>query len=114
MKRIMQFITLEDMLCNKQMIPLLQILTETEKRTDNDECRHWIASVARGGLTKITDEAFCCFCDIELHIRKYLRVENTRDMNEDFAKKVQDPVLGDDDLLFDWCMAIGYTVVVLF
>ena len=95
--------------CNKQMVPLLEMLTEAGSRTDNDECRHWTSSVNRGGLTMITDEAFRCFRDIELHICRYLRVENTRDMNEEFAKKVQDSVLSDDDLLFDWCMAIEFT-----
>ena len=68
------------------MVPLLEMLTEAGSRTDNDECRCWTSSVNRGGLTMITDEAFCCFRDIELHIRRYLRVENTRDMNEEFAK----------------------------
>ena len=37
-------------------------------------------------------------------------MEQTRDMDEKFAKKVQDSVLNDDDLLFDWCMAIEFTV----
>jgi len=47
-----------------------------KNQTELDESRHWIGSVNRGGLTKISDEAFRSFCDIEIHIRKYLRVEN--------------------------------------
>jgi len=74
-----------------------------------DESRHWIGSVNRGGLTRISDEAFRCFCDIEIHIHKYLRVENTRDMNKEFARKVQDSVLSGDDLRFDWCIAVKFS-----
>ena len=67
----------------------------------------WISN--RGGLTRISDEAFCCFCDIEIHIHKYLREEDTRDINKQFTWKVQDSVLSSDDLLFDWCIAIEFT-----
>ena len=49
--------------CYKQMVPLLEMLTEAGSRTDNDECRRWTSSVNRGGLTMITDEAFRCFRD---------------------------------------------------
>ena len=72
-----------------------------------DATRQWITSVDRGGLTKVTDEAFQCFCDIEIAIRRYLKVNNTRDMNEQFSKKVIDGVLNDENLLFNWCFAAG-------
>ena len=79
-------------------------LTDSESRPEIDDSRQWITSVNRGGLTKITDEAFRCFYDIEVHIRKFLNVNNTRDMDERFTKKVIKSVLDDDDLLFDWCL----------
>ena len=54
---------------------------------------------------KITDEAFQCFCDIEIAVRRFLQVNNTRDMNEKFSKKVVHAILCDENLLFDWCFA---------
>ena len=71
---------------NSRMLPHL---TDAEKRPTIDEARQWITSINRGGLTKISDTAFQCFCDIEVSIRRFLNVSNTRDMNESFRKKLQ-------------------------
>ena len=93
--------------CNSSILPLIEKLIVPEKRpTKIDPSRQWVTSVDRGGLTKITDEAFQCFCDIEIAIRRYLKVDNTRDMNEQFSKKVVDAILHDENLLFDWCFAV--------
>ena len=34
-----------------------------------------------------------------------MKVDNTRDKNEQFSKKVIATVLNDENLLFDWCLA---------
>ena len=91
--------------CNSLILPLLEKLTDTEKRSTVDAKQQWVTSVDRGGLTKITDEAFKCFYDIEIAIRRQFKVDNTRDMNVQFSKKVIDAVLNDENLLFDWCFA---------
>ena len=89
------------------ILPLIEKLMVSEKRPKKiDPSWQWVTSVDRGGLTKITDEAFQCFCDIEIAIRRYLKVDNTRDMNEQFSKKVIDAILHDENLLFDWCFAV--------
>ena len=95
---------------NANMLPLLEKLTDSEKRPTIDAARQWITSVNRGGLTKITDEAFQCFRDIEVSIRRFLNVNNTREMNQDFSKMVTSAILCDDDLLFNWCFASGVVV----
>ena len=91
--------------CNSSMLPLLESLTDLEKRPTIDAAQQWITSVNRGGLTKITDAAFQCFCDIEVSIRRFLNVNNTRDMNEGFRTKVTSAILSDDNLLFNWTFA---------
>lgn len=92
---------------NSSILPLIEKLTISEKRPARiDPSQQWVMSVDRGGLTKITDEAFQCFCDIETAMRRYLKVDNTRDMNEQFSKKVVDAILNDENLLFDWCFAV--------
>ena len=92
---------------NSSILPLIEKLTVTEKRSTRIEpSQQWVMSVDRGGLTKITDEAFQCFCDIEIAMRRYLKVDNTRDMNEQFSNKVVDAILHDENLLFDWCFAV--------
>ena len=95
---------------NSFMLPLLEKLTDTEKHPTIDPTRQWITSVNRGGLTKITDEAYQCFYDIEITIRRFLKISNTRSMDETFSKKVNDVILNDDNLLFDWwCFAAECT-----
>ena len=90
---------------NVQMLPLLEQLTYSESNPVDDPMRCWINQVNRGGLTRITNEAFQCFYDIEINVRHFLNVDNTRDMNDQFKDKVMNSVLNDEDLLFDWCMA---------
>ena len=70
----------------------------------------WLKSVDRGGLTDITDETYQCFYAIEVTIRRHLRIENTREMNEGFVDKVSTAILNDEDLLFNWCLAVGLAV----
>ena len=52
--------------------------------------------------------AYQCFCDIEVATRKYLKVDETRDMNEIFKEKITTAILSNEDLLFNWAMAVGY------
>jgi len=92
---------------NSSILALIEKLTVTEKRaTRIDPSQQWVTSVDRGGLMKITEEAFQCFCDIEIAVRRFLQVNNTRDMNEKFSKKDVHAILRDENLLFDWCFAV--------
>ena len=93
----------KDKFNSRMRLPLLEHLTDAEKRPTIDEARQWITSINRGGLTKISNTAFQCFCDIEVSIRRFLNVSNTRDMNTS-------AILSDDDLLFDWCFASEFIV----
>ena len=83
---------------NLHMLPLLQQLTENSPVVD-DPPRCWINQVNRGGLTRITNEAFKCFCDIEIIVRRFLRIDKTREMNDQSMKTVMDSVLHDEELL---------------
>ena len=59
------------------------------------------------GSILLTEEAYQCFHDIEMATRKYLRADKTRDMNETFKKKITTSILTNEDLLFDWQLAVG-------
>ena len=96
---------------NVQILPLLEQLTYSESSPlDDDPTRHWVNQVNRGGLTRITNEAFRCFYCIEIIIRRFFKTDNTRDMDKQFNQKVMDSVLNDEDLLFDWCLASQFVV----
>jgi len=92
---------------NVALVPILEKLVDTQKQSEFEPTRKWINSVDRGGLTKITDQAYQCFYDIEVATRKYLQVDKTRDMNETFKEKITTAILSNEDLLFSWAMAVG-------
>lgn len=70
----------------------------------------WLKSINRGGLTDITDETYQCFYAIEIAIRRHLRTDKTREMNKGFVDRVTTALLNDEDLLFNWCLAVGLAV----
>ncbi|XP_065892013.1 uncharacterized protein [Dysidea avara] len=92
---------------NATLVPILEKLVDKQGQSGFDPTRMWINVLNRGGLTRITDLAYQCFCDIEMATRKYLRADKTRDMNETFKKKIATSILSDEDLLFDWQLAVG-------
>ena len=95
---------------NFEMIPFLKQLEENSPVIDDPTCC-WINLVNRGGLTRITNETFKCFCDIEIIIRQFLHIDKTREMNDQFMKKVMDSVLHDhEELIFDRLMASRLTL----
>ena len=75
-------------------------------RTPLQECppsQTWVNSLDRGGLTKITDEAFQLFYAIETVVRQFFKVDKTNEMDDIFRKRVIDNVLSSDEVLFSWC-----------
>ena len=60
-------------------------------------------SLDRGGLTKITDEAFQLFYAIETVVRQFFQVDKTKEMDEVFRKRIIDNILISDEVLFSWC-----------
>lgn len=92
---------------NVKILPLILKLINTDKDGHAGTSREWLKSIDRGGLTDITDEAFKCFYSIELVIRRYFNSSRTRDMVDGFTEEVNAAVLQDDDVLFNWCLAVG-------
>ena len=75
-------------------------------KTALQECsplQTWVNSVDRGGLTKITDEAYQLFYAIETVVRQFFKVDKTKEMDELFHKRILDNILIDDEVLFSWC-----------
>ena len=50
------------------------------------------------------------FYDIEIHVRHFLKVDNTREMDDQFNDRVKYSVLNDEDLHFDWCLTSQFAV----
>ena len=59
----------------------------------------------RGGLVRITEEAYQLFYAIETSVRRYLKVSNVTEMNDGFRKHITDCTVNDDNVLFYWSLA---------
>lgn len=67
--------------------------------------QEWVNAIDRGGLTKITSEAYHLFNSIELCVRRQLTISRADKMDETFKAKLMEFVMKDDDVLFYWCLA---------
>jgi len=72
---------------------------------DSDHGQAWINAIDRGGLVKVTTEAYRCFYAIESCIRRHLSVNKATEMDNTFRSKLSNAILSDDDVLFYWCLA---------
>lgn len=77
--------------------------------TDDDlepaESEEWLCSIDRGGLIRITDDAYLFFVSIETSVRRHFHIGNTQMMNERFRDAVTQDTIKDDDVLFYWCIS---------
>ena len=65
----------------------------------------WTNAIDRGGLVKITPEAYQLFLAIECCVRRYLTVQKASRMDESYKSYLTNMVVNDDDVLFHWCIA---------
>lgn len=77
--------------------------------TDDDvepaESEEWLCSIDRGGLTRITDDAYLFFVSVETSVRRHFHIGNTQMMNDKFRDVVTQDTIKDDDVLFYWCIS---------
>lgn len=77
--------------------------------TDDDvepaESEEWLCSIDRGGLTRITDDAYLLFVSIETSVRRHFHIGNTQMMNNKFRDAVSEDTIKDDDVLFYWSIS---------
>jgi len=66
----------------------------------------WVASIDRGGLTRVTTDAYQLFYAIELCTRRYFHTSYVTNMDDTFQSHVTKCILNDDNVLFNWCMAV--------
>lgn len=65
----------------------------------------WLKAVDRGGLTRITTDAFQLFYSIETCTRRHLTLDNAIRMDNSFRRHLTNCVLNDENVLFYWCMS---------
>ena len=66
--------------------------------------QEWVNSIDRGGLTRITTEAFRVFYAIEMCVRRHLSTDNPGILGN-IQEELRNSLLKDEDVLFYWYRA---------
>ena len=83
---------------------VLEDLKDEGVTTSEGPAQEWVNSIDRGGLTRITTEAFRLFYAIEMCARRHLSTENPRILGN-IQEELRNDMLKDEDVLFYWCRA---------
>ena len=66
----------------------LKDLCNSDDDTEPAESEEWLWTVDRGGLIRVSDDAYTCFTAIEYCVRRHFQMSNLHKMNETFREKV--------------------------
>ena len=83
---------------------VLSELIDEGTGTAEGPAQEWVNAIDRGGLTRITTEAYRLFYAIEMCVRRHLITDNPKIL-ESIKDTLQDNILQDCDVLFYWCLA---------
>ena len=102
--------TLKQQKKHEDICHILEELTDNSPRSDHEDepeapANDWVTIIDRGGLTRITTDAYQLFYTIELCTRRYFHLNNVTSMDNTFRSHMDNCILNDDDVLFSWCMA---------
>ena len=87
------------------MILFLMELNGDELDVDDDGgSEAWCNLIDRGGLWHVSDTAYSLFYIIEEEIRQHLTLSSASKQQEGSKEKLIDAVMGNEELLFQWCM----------
>lgn len=86
----------------EQLIEIVDMLLQSDDDVgEQDASCEWMAIVDRGGLVHISDDLCRVFVAIELHIRKFFKIENAQEITPTSKGKVVSSLLSNEDV---WCM----------
>ena len=83
---------------------ILSDLKDDGVTTSEGPAQEWVNSIDRGGLTRITTEAFRVFYAIEMCVRRHLSTDNPGILSN-IREELRNSLLKDEDVLFYWCRA---------
>ena len=97
--------TLKQQKKHEDICHILEELTDNSPRSDHEDepeapANDWVTIIDRGGLTRITTDAYQLFYTIELCTRRYFHLNNVTSMDNTFRSHVDNCILNDDDVLF--------------
>ena len=79
-----------------------------EKDKDNiaeTKSTEWINLIDRGGLVHVTEQCYQLFISIECVTCHHMCIANVKSMDEGFRRHLENMIVTDDDVLFNWTMS---------
>lgn len=77
---------------------------EVQEAAATSSSAEWVEEVNRGGLTRITEEAYQFFIALEISVRSYLTLNKAHTMDDTTRSRVKNGVFADSDVQFSWCL----------
>jgi len=85
---------------NPEFRSLLTGMICSNESDENSPSVAWTNAIDRGGLVKITPEAYQIFLAIECCMRRHLNVKNASKMDDGFKRHLKNMLIHDEDVLF--------------
>ncbi len=92
----------------KELLLCLDELLDDEEGGEDDSCcpgtSDWTELINRGGLLRVTDEAFTVFHAVEQVVRQHFRKDQAKQISKGFKDELYGRIMGDEDVQFYWCI----------
>ena len=71
---------------------------------DESPSADWVDVVDRGGLLRVKEGTYMLFCAMEEEVREHFKLAKADQLAEGNREHVEESVLENDEVLFQWCM----------
>ena len=86
------------------LINSLEGLLSDEEEDSATVSVDWVDVVDRGGLLHVKEGTYMLFCAMEEEVREHFRMDKETTMVEGKREQVENAVMDNDNVLFQWCM----------
>ena len=91
---------------NKEaLIKCLEGLLSDEEEDAATVSTDWVDVVDRGWLLHVKEGMYMLFCAMEEEIQEHFRMDKATIKAEDNREQVENAVMDNDDVLFQWCLS---------
>ena len=89
---------------NKKQYSVDCLIEKNKDSIAETSSTEWVNLIDRGGLVHVTEQCHQLFLSIEYITRHHMSIANLKSMDEDFCRHLENMIVTDDDVLFNWTM----------
>ena len=98
---------------NKKQCSVDFLIEKDRNSIAENKSTEWVNLIDRGGLIHVTEECYQLFISIECVTRHHMNIRNVKSMDQNFFGYLENMIVTDDDVLFNWTMTGGENEEVL-